>query len=382
MTAIAILLVTLVASPVSVGGETLASPQLVELTDAEKWEAATEAIAALIKSKGALDSYTEAGEIVVVVPSSGTSSLGLADTAALGVSVRIERQDLEPEEVRQIIKVAKERWQPVSSQYAMAIGFDAKIGKVRIFSDAPSEVFEVLQEQFPGLVLHERRTIGLTRHKDFEPHWGGAQMVEPGSPLAYDCTSGFSVWNSNLNPRMVTAAHCFDLNTTVDSPSGSTFGTVKKRQSYPTNDFELVGGGGVDHGPAIYVDGNVHNPSPYRWVLGAGATGFNVEYCFSGATRYEVCTLYMIDDDYDFCYEAGCTTHTQMFQGEYPGAASCYGDSGAPFYRYVGTQYQSDVTIRGIAIASDCGPGGSDTITLIEKWPKIRDTYNVTIMTH
>lgn len=359
----------------SANGETPVTVQTVTPSDPDSWEAATTALSQLIKAQGALDSYVDdAGTVVVVVPSSGSSSFSVADAAALGLGVRIETQDLEPQELAHIIDVAKDRsWHPDAGRYSMGIYFDARMGKILIEGNAPAEIFRPLEDQFPNLIDHRFLDLHRTsRYADYQPHWGGAWMKRQGSPNPVDCTSGFSVLSSLSNQRMVTAAHCFTLDTVVNSPGGTSFGHVTVRKNYPTNDFEMIGGGSITQGPAIYVG---LEDGVRAWVQSAGNTGFNVQYCFSGSISWETCGLYMTDDDYLFCDLDGCTPQTQRFSGS--GSGACGHDSGSPFYRYVGARYASDVTIRGIVIAGDCG-----NTTTIEKWTKIRDTYNVTIMTH
>lgn len=295
----------------------------------------------------------------------------------------VEARDIEPGDISRIKALVSEvKWEPMPGNFASFALFDPRLGKVRVFSDAPAAEFSDIVDQFPREIVYEGRALStLSRQADYQSHWGGAQMVEPGSEDPYNCTSGFSVRNINLNPRMVTASHCFDLDTTVNSPGGSTFGTVQRRDDFPTNDFELVGGGGVNHGPSIYVGGSTGTQAK---VTSGGLAGMNFEYCFSGATSYENCDLYMVASDAMLCYNQACTigtTHVQVFDGP-PGKGSCGGDSGAPFYRYGS---DGNVQIRGIVIAGDALEGqaclDNGELVIVEKWTKIQDTYDVTIKT-
>jgi hypothetical protein len=107
------------------------------------------------------------------------------------------------------------------------------------------------------------------------------------------------------------------------------------------------------------------------------------------AKRGESCGLYLYNSDFLACapdpYDGvvGCRQHTQVFKAN-PGVNNaCGGDSGAPFYRYSGTVFGSDVKVLGIVVAGDANPDCSGgTITVIEKWSKIQSAYGVTLMVH
>jgi len=376
------------ALPRSAGGDGQQFGQTIATDPAkpspDDMERLTPRFQALLRETGALGTYPRPdGTVVVVVPASGSSRFTVQDAAALGIAVAIESRDIEVDDVARIESlVAKVEWSPAPDKAPPSVLFDAMMGKVVILSDAPASEFAPIMEQFPGKIALEPALVPVSRYADYEPHWGGAQMVEPGSPRGYDCTSGFSVLNVNAKPRMVTAAHCFALNDTVNSPGGHTFGTVTKRDNFPANDSELVGASWIATEGSIYV-GNFTGTQ--RKVSGAGDAGVSTQYCFSGATSSEECGLYMSDSDYAFCWHSSqiCTSHTQRFLGPV-GSGACRHDSGAPFYRY---GPDGRVQIRGIVV------GGTDfgddiarckqeaKLVIVEKWSKIRDANDVTIMT-
>lgn len=351
-------------------------------------ESATEALQELVRDGGGLGTYVASdGTFVIVVPSSGSSSITEPALPELEVPIRLETRDIEPREIDAINEVVAARaWHPEAKNYSLGIGFDAQSGRVRVDTNAPEAVLRPLLDLYPNKIFSQYVSLEPTTHihgADFQPHWGGAKLVDnaaPGGGYDYDCTSGFAVNNVNGNPRMVTAGHCFTLNEEVHSPDGSSFGTVTKLEDWAshTNDFELLGGGGIDHQGKIYV---TDNSDASRWVDSAGNTGFGVESCWSGATTHETCGINLVDDDYPWCpsaYYPDCVPHTLLlYDGATSVGAACPGDSGSPFYRYVGTIYTSHVTIRGIVVGGDCA-----SYTVVEKWPKIRDTYNVTIKTN
>lgn len=248
----------------------------------------------LIRDTGALGFYRrDDGAFVVVVPSSGSSSFTVEKAAHLGIEVLIEARDIEPQEVDAIKQHVTARHDaPDARTYTFAPAFDARLGRVRIFTNAPREIFSDILGDFPGLVDYEYANLSRsTRTADVEPHWGGAKLAVSGQP--WKCTSGFSVLNTNGNDRMVTAGHCFTLGQAIVSPSGTTFGNVKKRDNYPANDFELIGetGGGIVMGAAIYIGGST---GVRALVYGAEGALFDTAYCFSGATQTERCIQYMI----------------------------------------------------------------------------------------
>jgi hypothetical protein len=344
---------------------------------------------ALIKSSGALGAYyrMEDGAVVVVVPTSGSSTFRSADATALGISVVVESRDIEPADVAAIkARVAASDWTPpIGVGYPVGV-FDARSGRVRIYSDAPKTEFAEVMSEFPDKIDLGPALALTTRMADYEPHWGGARMVSPQAPQPESqwwCTSGFSVLNSNGNPRMVTASHCFKKYWTVDSPQGSTFGTVMRRDNYPSYDFELVGGGGVQQGAIVYTGGA---SGSYTDVVGAFDANYNSPYCFSGAASYESCELTLIDPDMDppACFVDywgvyGCRMDAMLFQGP-AGHGACGHDSGAPFY-YKNSRgaYINGIVIGGTYYGpeSDC-PTQSQTV-IIQKYSQIHDAYNVTV---
>jgi hypothetical protein len=211
-------------------------------------------------------------------------------------------------------------------------------------------------------------------------------MDRPGTPDPYLCTSGFSVLNENLNPRMVTAGHCpFNEGDTVISPGGTSFGVVKSKSQFPTVDAMLIGAAGIGQGPSIYVGGATGQEAGV--VGGYGPTGGG-EYCFSGATLHQQCGFSLIDPDFDFQTGQGWIRHLMRYRGA-EGTGSCGGDSGAPFYT---PNDAGNVLIRGLVSGGNYtidppGESGCDdspqtqTDVLVMKWPLIRDAYSVTLKT-
>ena len=370
-----------------VSSQQLMSPGLPSLEDLERrWPEFQD----LLSRTGAPGSYANNdGQIVVVVPGSVSSASIALDAAALGIPVLVETSDIKPSEAIRIRKlVAEVDWEPQKFGVGLPIAlFDASKGHFEIYSDAPPELFSSIIDQFPGKVVYANRALRLmTRWNDVEPHWGGAKVALPGE--SYRCTSGFSVRNEAENPRMVIAGHCFEPGETVDSPGGTTFGNVKPRIDWPSVDAALVGGSGITHGPSIYVGDNSGTRADVSDAT--DPAGGILRYCFSGATEYENCGLWLVnsDESHDF-YGVGRVEHFMRYRGA-PGNGACPGDSGAPFYR----ELSNTVGIRGIVIGGGTGPDvrldpppndpcedQDQTEVLVMKWSLIRDTYSVTIKT-
>lgn len=346
-------------------------------------ESVSERFESLLAETGALGAYVDdQGTVVVVVPASGSSRFSSNMAAELGLEVQLETRPVEPSDVVEIKRLVKGvRWTPEPGNAEPVAFFHARLGKVKIFSDAPQSLFaDVLGQYWDHVEYAGRALTATSRSEDYEPHWGGAWMDTQGTNAMYICSSGFGVTTNTGNPRMLTAAHCFTLGQEVHSTYGSSFGVVTRRDNYPTNDFELVGGSGIGQGGSIYVGGSV---GVQERVSGAGDTGWSTEYCFSGATSFENCGLFMVDSTEDINYtQDGVTTNVQIFEGA-GGDGACGGDSGAPFYRY---GLDGRVQARGIVVAGEDWPTRYTCTTyaktvVIEKWAKISNAYDVTIRT-
>ena len=342
----------------------------------------------LVKATGALGVYRRPdGTMVVVVPASGASTFRIASARALVPDLNVITQslDLEPADIAAIqARVGSVDWTPAREIAEPVAIFDAQEGMVVIFSDAPIATFAAILDDYRGKVKYHGRGIRLTsRVADFSPHWGGARMVSP-QASGY-CSSGFSVLNSGGNPRMLTAGHCFLVNWTVNSPEGDSFGEVKNRGNYPLSDFELVGGAGINHGPSIYVGGNV---GVQKKVASAGNPVSSGSYCSSGSSTYEQCDMSMVNSNTSVCLTDrwgvyGCRQNVMIFRGP-PSNGVCGGDSGGPFYSYV--ESGARVRIAGLVFAGESFQNAWECYvyaeyTVIEKWSKISSELNVTIKT-
>jgi hypothetical protein len=161
---------------------------------------------------GALGTYwdTASDQIVVVTPASGTSSFKTTDLDSLGLDLRVETRDIQPEVVDEIESQLRDwKWDPSARGTAFLSYFDAKKGKVVIASDAAPTAFQYFQGRFPGQVEFMQAGLELqSRKNDTAPHWGGAEL-DYGSNVP-QCTSAFAVRRGSER-TMLTAKHCFPL---------------------------------------------------------------------------------------------------------------------------------------------------------------------------
>lgn len=328
------------------------------------------AFAALIERSGALGYYLDSdGAIVIVVPSSGSSTLKARAAEELGISFSVETRDIELSDIDEITKLVAERgWRPkMPGAREPFVLFHAESGKVRIYSDAPVSEFQHVLDRFPGTIDYMGHPIVQFRHKDFEPHWGGARIISPDDP-GQVCTSGFSVRNANNKHRMLTAGHCFTKGMRVKSPEGTTFGIVKDDSAYTEMDIdsELVGESYVSMEGRIYV-GGINSTASLPVKYGAFDPLYGYSYCLSGAITGESC-------GWSMPFKQFPNTFTRN------SPAGCPGDSGGSFYHRQSTYVSARGTMEGGGIRNGCET--ENDIAFIVVWSKIVNGYpGITIMT-
>src|SRR3989441_8585522 len=252
-------------------------------------EIAGHRVAELAKARSALGVYWDKSrsEFVVVVPASGGGSrLSPADFSSLNLPVRLLRRSITQSAIDTIKRRISERsWHVEAKRYAYGFFYDIVQGVVHLGTDAPPDVVAPLIQAFPNLIDYQQGVTGLqVRNDDYPPFWGGA-VVRDGPPTQH-CTSGFVVQNASATRFLLTAAHCFSLNTWVYTGTGThTVGQVTQRGPYPTWDVELISGG--SYGSSIY------RGSTTGWgshVAGAGPGIVGIQgYCVSGAAGGQHC---------------------------------------------------------------------------------------------
>lgn len=363
----------------------------------------------LLSRTGALGSYlTDDAKTVVVVPASGSSSFSARDAEQLGIQVLVETRDIELAEIAAIDSLVREvPWRPgPETMYPIAL-FDPSLGQVEIFSDAPAVLFSEIIEQFPGKI----RTVGSVRLTsklgDYEPHYGGSRIIHNNLPWGDEsgCTSGFAVRTAGGNPRMVTAGHCFLPGDNIKSPGGTPFGEVKAlAPNWPIDaDAELIGASGISHAPYVW-NGTLTSETDYAGVIG-DRDPVSDFYCFSGSIQHkstdpnsvERCHLSLVNANFSRLFNFGDRGEYTITADRYRGAegyGSCNHDSGAPFYRYMGSLTR--IEIAGIVFAGservnpdrEPLPGNKTACELewqtdvwIMKVSRIKNAFNVTVKT-
>jgi hypothetical protein len=374
---------------------------------------------ALLKDTGALGAFhDDLGNLVVDVPSSGSSSFTVAAADALGIQVVLRPVDIEPSEIKAIQDmVATVKWTPAPDAFYPYASFNPRSGKVRLYSDAPVSAFQNIFGLYPGKIVYAGRGLTFANDScaDWEGtrgHFGGAAMKLRAINNAggqcfshtnwlYHCTSGFGVFNSNHNDRMITAAHCFPDDYYVDSPGGDTFGCVRRRDGWTTDtsrlldccdssstlyDFELIGSNSIKQGHYIYTGSPVSN-YPVLPVVSSGSPSSLPRYCFMGTTSFEHCNLDFVSYG-SISSPSGASYYWFELDGPLAGDGVCHGDSGGPIYRkFTDTQ---TVQIVGMINAGDRYSTSDEDIQLCKtetqrtfgtNWTTIQTVYGVTLKT-
>jgi hypothetical protein len=328
-------------------------------------EAKAGRVSELAAAKSALGVYYDQSrsQFVVVRPASGAGSgLAAADLAGSGVAVRVDTAKVDAATVRAVTDHVKARtWHPDAVKFTYGSYFDAAKGVMALDTNAPAGVVKPLLDRFGAAIDYRPGTGGRdSRQNDAPPHWGGASITN-GSAT---CTSGFVVQNGSGTRFMVTAAHCFPLNSAVwNTGGGWSFGNVVSRGPFPTWDLELLGG--ASYGSYI-IRGDATGYGSH--VVGAAnpVVGFT-GYCRSGQTTFEQCGHTVNNLDATFCDGSGCTPNVIAYSG---GGLSAGGDSGAPFFLPSGGEH-----IRGVHF------GRIGSTMYAEKWSTVAAHFGVSIVT-
>jgi len=205
-------------------------------------------------------------------------------------------------------------------------GPDVDTGLLRItVADASDAVVSQLRDRYGADVEVEQSTDTVDtfsdRGHDSIPWYGGTMVLPSGSTLG-DCTSGYSVHSPSGINYLVTAGHCFRLNTTVvnlghigtpPAPSnaygtGVTIGKVTNSNfGNSANGFLDVSfinvGAGRSLG-AVY-SGGYWQADTHRVAGVETHPSFARTYCVDGAYDYERCHLKLDPKEYRVCLLVG-----------------------------------------------------------------------------
>lgn len=206
----------------------------------------------------------------------------------------------------------------------------------------------------------------VSREDDEAPWWGGAYIQTVFSA----CTSAFGMVISGLE-YLMTADHCFDLNSTIRDGGWDTIGEATRR-----NILNDALGIRTDAGSGVWV-----TDSSYSYYNGSG-WNYNGQYvCHSGfvtAVDTAMCGIQVIDDDVYYEMEDGLQRHGVL--GTRCGGCLVvdHGDSGGPVYTFNGNGLQS----RGIlsAAGGEVDGGGYEYVWWTET-PYILSAFGGTLIT-
>ena len=366
---------TLAAATLALGAGTAAAADELKPTSREVAKLAApdadaSAAAARIDEQGsALGSYWDPDKaelVVVVVPD---SDIGEAEAEKLvGGPFRLERLQIARKTADAIREqIAGREFAPEAPKFSYSSYLDLHSGRVVLQTDAPPEVTERLLKEFPEEIeLREGKPVEDMFHRrdDIPSFWGGAAITSSGT-----CSAGFAVRKPSGERFMTTAAHCWAVGSTVRTPPGRFFGTVRQRGTlnswwfFDNRDVELIGG--QSYAARVYTGGVVSTSS--KAVVGAndpvaGVTG----YCTSGQTSGEQCNQTVNSTGAIVCTQTGCKWPVIS----YTGGPSQPGDSGGSMYIPGAT---GQVFARGSVIAGD------GTTSFAEPWSRMSSAMGVSI---
>jgi hypothetical protein len=275
----------------------------------------------IVASRGALGVYVnEAGEFVVVVPSTGRSDFRITDAANVDLAVRVEARDIDQATIDAISKEL-EAIRPAIKDYAYGFGFDPESGTVVLRSEAPESAFAAIEAAYPGKIAYRPGVfVAASMSSDPQPHSGGAYVQGGG----WACTSGFTLDFNAGGRYMVTAGHCFNDGTSTN------MGTAwREAPAWPYWDFELISG--HTYRPYLYDSGAYTRPVINAWNPSVGS-----KYCTTGRSSGIKCNWTVRSLNQTICYTqdypSGACAHNLAGFNQPTGGPIQHGDSGGPLW--------------------------------------------------
>ena len=215
-----------------------------------------------------------------------------------------------------------------------------------------------------------RVTTTGTRNDDNLPWWGGARIVRDGD---YDCTSGFSIYNSAGANFMLTAGHCGGINTwwqTTDNynTGGNLLGREINRDTGGDTAIIQV----YANNPSIYDKG--WDSTLGEQVLGARSATDGQSLCTEGATSGVRCAGTVRNTGLTVTLSNGETANNEVYATS-SGQINAGGDSGGPVIQNSATP--GLVYGIGTISASDTTVGCSNTLSMDPgvPWVCYKDVY-------
>ncbi len=311
----------LTMAPSAVGVGPPAIPDASGSAAADRAEAASVALQAVVDAQGGLGVFRDASGWVVARPSSGAEGLTAGRLSALGLPVRLEQRATGKAPVDRL--GADLEALHGTARDAFAFGYDPASGVMLVRSAAPAGLFASLQRRYPGLIDVHIGVLERTADwaNDVEPHWGGAWVQ-----TNIGCTSAFAVEDGKHRRFMVTAGHCF--------PDGAstTMGRVVRPSDggpWPFYDAELIAG--QRYAGLVYA-----TPTTGRPVKNGTNPGVGNQYCTTARTSGFQCdwTIHRLNETICYPDQPSCF-HGLAGMTRPSGVPVQSGDSGGPvWYRY------------------------------------------------
>ena len=334
-------------------------------------ERAAGELLALGEDGGVLNVYwdADAKQIVVLTPADAlepdVSSVDLKEVSVRLEPTAIYRGDLAAVKLAIASRLSAGKINPAP----WGIYVDPRTATIVV--QGPDEVpLEDLLQAYPGRIEFRKRdgeAFLADRNHDVPPFYGGSRFVGSG----HGCTLGFAIHLQGGAAAMLSAGHCWPVGTSPSNSAGQHAGSVISREnprsSQPSHDTEFLTG--KTYSAHIYV-GQDNNQT--KTVVGAGNAAVGFAYCYSGGTTYEHCAV------------ASSVGISQFFPNDQvwvddlvetsPGFVMS-GDSGAPFYRMVGS---TDVSARGTVVGHLTDTSGH-TVDYFQSWGYISSRWAASI---
>jgi hypothetical protein len=313
----------LVMPTAAIGASSLSTPESLIA------ELASEA-----QSRGALGDYWDAGtqELVIVAQATGPT-ISAADFSGRGLTVRSETASVSSADYQfakdSVVELVRDGKLTGAST---EVSLNLQSGQIEIASTADQSVFAgVLSSLGRGVMFRAAKgdiQRFASRFNDFAPFWGGDQIYEFGAGYNQYCSSGFAVLKSGSH-YMLTAGHCYQVNSNVFTGNSVAYGTVTY-SIFATNglDAELIGG---QHYGGYIWRGRDSQGLSFGQVVNAydPPVGYT-DFCSSGWHSLELCGLHDTGNNILACDSNGqCSDKLARFAGDNHWLP---GDSGGPIY--------------------------------------------------
>ena len=212
------------------------------------------------------------------------------------------------------------------------VSLNLQSGQIEIASTADQSVFAGVLSSLGRRVVFKVAKGDIqrvaSRFNDFPPFWGGDQIYEIGGGIKDYCSSGFAVLKSG-SPYMLTAGHCYTVNSNVFTGNSVAYGTVAYAIFAQNGlDAELIHG--QQYGGYIWRGRDSQGLSFGQVVNAYDPPVGYTDFCSSGWRSLELCGLTDSGNNILACDGNGhCSDKLARFNGDNHWLS---GDSGGPIY--------------------------------------------------